>query len=550
MALLASCSLALTYPHGGEERLACADGMDQDLDGLVDCADPDCDGQCPEQDAVACADGRDQDGDGLVDARDPQCWPGHSVTLSPDACVSVAGTTYQPAAALDRISSTAPVQVARVDFGAAGIGDAFVVTGSGLLSSRELLSGAVEASSFEALLDLTAAPTTTVRIGIAPAGPTTDPRTPTAGGLFFVIEPSGDVSIRMGRQSLTLWARWSRRLRVSLSIFMGEIHVALDSSPARFGPTGSQLQADIAALPAGEPLRFIVEMTGGAADERVAVGNISVMRSRYDPCGVEIPSPSEPRILGLVAMPDASLCAIGAAGSRRSTDDGATWSAGGAIAARQPVTAVSALLEPDGRALAALVVARTGADADVLDVQLASSTDCVHWTVEDTGLGRLLPSRLAPNSLGLVRDGDATRVTLIQRDPPASLLYVRAAAGAPWLNEPPVDLSGAFLDSLAAGIHIQGVVGNELATLATRRGVETFVRLDAHWAPLAAPIVVPSGVVGRLDEGHVEATAIAPRPSPNGSTRVFVAYGGGPIGLCPICSDPTTLTFADLAPRE
>ncbi len=48
----------------------CLDGLDNDLDGLVDCADEDCDGMCAE----VCGDGRDNDGDGAIDCLDSDCW--------------------------------------------------------------------------------------------------------------------------------------------------------------------------------------------------------------------------------------------------------------------------------------------------------------------------------------------------------------------------------------------------------------------------------------------------------------------------------------------
>ncbi|MFT4621735.1 MAG: hypothetical protein ACI8PZ_000387 [Myxococcota bacterium] len=56
---------------------ACANGVDDDADALVDCDDPDCDGGCDER----CNDDRDNDGDGLFDLGDPDCdadgdgWP-------------------------------------------------------------------------------------------------------------------------------------------------------------------------------------------------------------------------------------------------------------------------------------------------------------------------------------------------------------------------------------------------------------------------------------------------------------------------------------------
>lgn len=69
----------------------CNNGIDDDGDGLVDCADDECPGQptcgagciCTDGRAieVACMDGIDNDRDGLPDCRDPDC---------PDVC---AGTT-------------------------------------------------------------------------------------------------------------------------------------------------------------------------------------------------------------------------------------------------------------------------------------------------------------------------------------------------------------------------------------------------------------------------------------------------------------------------
>jgi hypothetical protein len=50
----------------------CADGADDEGDGLIDCADPDCEGigSCVESD---CADDIDNEGDGLTDCEDPEC---------------------------------------------------------------------------------------------------------------------------------------------------------------------------------------------------------------------------------------------------------------------------------------------------------------------------------------------------------------------------------------------------------------------------------------------------------------------------------------------
>jgi len=79
-----------------DDDASCVDGYDNDGDGVVDGADPDCagafgiewpDGACPQR--AACADGLDNNGDGLIDGDDPTCaggtgrWEG-----TPPACAN------------------------------------------------------------------------------------------------------------------------------------------------------------------------------------------------------------------------------------------------------------------------------------------------------------------------------------------------------------------------------------------------------------------------------------------------------------------------------
>ena len=57
---------------GACEETDCADGLDDEGDGLIDCEDPDCEGigSCVES---ICNDGIDNEGDGLIDCLDPEC---------------------------------------------------------------------------------------------------------------------------------------------------------------------------------------------------------------------------------------------------------------------------------------------------------------------------------------------------------------------------------------------------------------------------------------------------------------------------------------------
>ena len=69
-------SISIAFEDGEEER-SCFDKRDNDDDGLIDCADSDCDGArkwlCQYGREVSCFDSFDNDGDGLTDCRDPDC---------------------------------------------------------------------------------------------------------------------------------------------------------------------------------------------------------------------------------------------------------------------------------------------------------------------------------------------------------------------------------------------------------------------------------------------------------------------------------------------
>ena len=67
----------------------CGDGMDNDGDTLVDCADPDCfgDSHCLNAETL-CYDGVDNDGDGATDCADPDCWLDQSCSGGETSCTN------------------------------------------------------------------------------------------------------------------------------------------------------------------------------------------------------------------------------------------------------------------------------------------------------------------------------------------------------------------------------------------------------------------------------------------------------------------------------
>ncbi len=73
------CSALFTYPAPRAEASSpfCGDGLDNDFDGRVDCADADCSDSedCTRREEPAdCRDEQDNDRDGYADRADPLCW--------------------------------------------------------------------------------------------------------------------------------------------------------------------------------------------------------------------------------------------------------------------------------------------------------------------------------------------------------------------------------------------------------------------------------------------------------------------------------------------
>src|SRR5579859_6838977 len=95
---LTGCTLIEPYPAAQVEN--CGNGIDDDLDGRADCADPACDGQRPEAERGPCTNGRDDDGDGRVDLADARCWPFGTVRVA--RCPTVLGVD----ATFDRLDLT------------------------------------------------------------------------------------------------------------------------------------------------------------------------------------------------------------------------------------------------------------------------------------------------------------------------------------------------------------------------------------------------------------------------------------------------------------
>ena len=73
-----------SYPGFSLEDPQCQDGADNDGDGLVDLLDPGCAGVLSPRENPQCNDGGDNDGDGMIDLADPGCGSAAGVSEMPD----------------------------------------------------------------------------------------------------------------------------------------------------------------------------------------------------------------------------------------------------------------------------------------------------------------------------------------------------------------------------------------------------------------------------------------------------------------------------------
>jgi hypothetical protein len=551
--VLVACTAVLDYPSS-DEAAHCANGIDDDFDDLVDCDDRDCDGQCPEDSLATCTDGRDQDRDDLADGDDPACFP--TLVVVPDAtrCESVDGSHFALALASD------PMARESLDFSVRTITAStttldgrptasITMTGPGTMQSHSLLTGATRGIELSAWV--VPPPGATLRVGVAPQRTSAGEIDPTTGGLFLVFAPDGQIDVQAGVARQTSGATGvSPPYFVQIAIHPDGSVLGLVNGAGGLAPPTSRIAIEAASIGVAVPMRFFVDSRGGAVDAPTVVAEVNVSRNAFDPCARPVPddtfSAARP-LLALAARADGTLCALSATGSLISHDEGVTFAEGGPLATSAPPSA-GALVEAEGRLYAALAIPRPVAPTGLLGVELVESDDCVSWTPVASPVGGI-PVTASERSVGIVRTAGETRALVaVQSDPPSLITFRPAGDGTFTHTMESLELP-AFAESIRTGIRIVGVGDDALALLTTARGVEVAVRRGTGWAALGAPVVVPSGVVGTFDEAHVEAAALAHRSEVTGP-RLYIAFGAGLTGVCPLCGNPMTIVHVDLAPMH
>ncbi|MBX3273107.1 MAG: hypothetical protein KF729_22780 [Sandaracinaceae bacterium] len=340
---LTSCALIAPFQLPTETSAErCANGLDDDLDGLVDCTDPDCDGYCPEQSAAACGNGRDDDGDGLVDAEDVECWPHATVRVEGRAvrCSSRQASASQ----LARGDSSWLLSLPCGDDCPPGtpwshdgasflrLGASVACRGAGVLTDdcpsawmNEPLTGG---GCWHIEADVELDPGAELVIVIAP-----ELATPPLRGR------SASLLVRLGRAAegvrLTYTADGGSAEAGMLPAGERGVHLVLEASAANCATatrssvsmsatdlaSGTPVSLDALALPtAWAPDEALFAAIQSTADAEVRVHRLALAREGFDPCGYPVPqitgSRDGPAAVYAAARGDGVVCVIGA------TEDG------------------------------------------------------------------------------------------------------------------------------------------------------------------------------------------------------------------------------------
>lgn len=302
MSPLAGCRAVLPFPDPVAEGVdveSCRDFVDQDLDGLLDCADPDCDGSCTEE-PPRCADGRDNDLDGASDPIDPSCWRERAIAV--ERCATTEGTDA--------------VLVSGAEFGWTGHADRVDVdgrrwfaatTGEARVGWSTPLSGRVEGTEIE--LRMFHAGVGYGAVTLAPLSAVSDDLVIAPQAPILRLEMEDD-DIRVVSEVLV--ASFVRGTTVA-DYFDVRIRLGRSSSIVVRTPEGIETVQEFAGPGSwveDEPLVLLFEAS--VADPVVRVGDITLRRPSIEHCGRAVPEMDArgENLLFDVARSPRGLCVI------------------------------------------------------------------------------------------------------------------------------------------------------------------------------------------------------------------------------------------------
>lgn len=492
--LAVGCTLLQPYPDDAVEL--CTGGVDEDLDGLVDCADPNCIGQCPEESAATCANGDDDDGDGHVDLDDPRCWPFGRVTLH--ACRTIAGTELSIASTGGAFGYNRIVAVADPAGSGSDVSGAIDAT-YGEIRTVDPITGSWAGFRLDA------------RVYLDPAAG--------SGSLNFefgdfaaIIATSGldlgmtgdDVNVAL--DPAAVWRT------VSLTVARVDTRLVATLEVERPGGAPARLTYSFPEdWPEQFPLDFAASFHGGAL-----MDGLVLHRPRYDECRFP-----EPFVTGsgAVAVRSPDLWCIVTGSWTSSSPDGGTFTRGSAPAyhpSSDLESPNSPIWDPAaGRFRALAVEAMSG------EVWTLSSADCEGWALEGPALAntleRIVFHPVIPNYFGMlsVPTDQGARYEIWWWDGSALRMWSSPDGSAGTFERAPAaeltGLAGEVAGDLA-GVRL-AMLGGERVYMATSLVGSPAVTFPEAWITALLPRsdggfreifhVEPSRVLGTFDRTDV-----------------------------------------------
>lgn len=542
-AALPGCTLALGYPAASAERgeAACTNGIDDDLDGPIDCDDPDCVGHCPDESGARCANGVDDDGDGLVDAHDAQCWAEPGTGIAVRRCASVSGSTFAPMLEPSARGWSGDAVIVADPRG----GTRYVMATHGAMASlacAEVTTGALLGTTLTASVFL-----------------------PWGGGVRLVLPLADEHSLAIGAEAISveliegmnrvvvysptgatwldpgvlLFGQGWRQLRVEISRGTGgagDLRVRVEVGPE----TGARtlLRTTVLTCSAGdgvcvpqtwapnEALGFgWVGMPGPGGD--VLVGDVRLERPAYSPCGYEVPQlavAGESLRLESVARGGGITCAIVSVADAdgaplgltawRSDDDGVSWSGPNVVDAQLHDAAA---ITHDGEAFVGGAVVRNDAVDRIDSIVALRSLDCVTWsTVPDLiaagGFAANLRSGALDYAIGPFGEAGAIVHELSFRYGGGDLLTALSPNGAPGSFQAAAGGTGLTIlplipDLTASGPrahrHVIRVGRDRVIVFGSGRDLHLTVEQHDGWHTRAVPLLGASRIAGGFDATSV-----------------------------------------------
>lgn len=539
------CSVVLDYPALATESgiEACSSPLDEDLDGLLNCADPDCVGSCPEWSADACGNGRDDDGDGLTDVDDPECWPHTDVEVD-RTCMRVDGSTLT-STDWASLSLTVSPDVDVVD-DSSGRVVTFPGERAGFVLADELVTGDLRDARIE--MDLDVVPGRWFEVGLLVQGGEAGLRAGSADGIGALVFPTDSgvgifaATVGGGRPAVSLVGSTSTQRVITAP---ESLHVVLRTRADLVG----QVVVDTIEV-GGETyeirgtadrtygyvspdvgMRLYARAEAAAPGDDVAIRSISVERAPIDRCSGR-PSASQPvlehRVLAAVELDDGHLCALVAtsapewAGSEitrmRSTlpcGDGPWEVVGAPLSGLTNVSTAALAHTADGRLIALIGSAHAQRlavnELDTLTFTTEVGADCEGaWALTADAID--VPSATLVGALGMnvsqerragvvglfVDDTGLRHVTVVDRDdatPVDIVLRGTEPVGAPVVtNLEPKDL-GAIL-----GLGIQWLAGNRIWSSRVQSGEVALILSGEGGLTGRASLLTPGLPPGAFDE--------------------------------------------------